>query len=147
MANRRRRAGTQSRQSSAPTSTASTQSSSPTPQLAPPDTGPAPCARRAAHRRAIHGATREANSHSESGEEIDLSGIGPDSGDEEVASVPSSDRAEPAADSLEPSPAQSVGSVQVTAARTDPRRANNVWHFFVRGSEKENRDHICRKCK
>ena len=140
MANRRRRAGTQSRQSPAPT-VESTQSSSPAPQLALPNTGPAPRTRRTATRRAARGATREATPRS-SGEEIDLDGIGPDSGDE-AASL--SDRAEPAANSLEPSPAQSV--VQLVTARADPRRANDVWHFFERGSEKENKYHLCHKCK
>ena len=134
MANRRRRAGTQSRQSPAPTVDSLTQSGSPAPTQAPLNTQPATRTRRAANRCPARGATREG---SPSGEEIDLSGIGPDSDTGEIASVPSSDRIEPAADSLEPSPAQSIGSVQVGTSnlKADSRRAYDVQHFFKRDSE------------
>lgn len=127
MANRRRRAGTQSRQSPAPTVDSSTQSGSPALTQAPSGSQPAPRTRRAANRRPA----REA---SPSGEEIDLDGIGPDSDTEEIASVPSSDTA---VGSLEPSPAQSIGSVQAGTSnlKMDSRRAYDVQHFFKRNSE------------
>lgn len=121
---------------------ASTWTSSPALQAPSNTTRPAPRTRRAANQCAAHGATREVSSCS-SGEEIDLDGIRPDSGDEEV---PPSDRAEPAPGSLEPSPAPSVGSGQVGTLKTDLCAAKDVWHFFKHGYEKENTEHQCLTC-
>jgi hypothetical protein len=127
MAHRRRRTNTSSR-----------------PAPAPPS-GPAPRAQKAADQRATRGVACEPGSPS--CEEFDLDAIGPDSDDED-ASVPPSDRIELVAGSLGPSPAPSVGSAQVSSSkksRVSP--ADDVWYFFERGSQKEDRKHVCRKCK
>lgn len=105
---------------------------------------PAPHAWNTANQRRVQGPTGSPSS----GEEIDLDGIRPDMDDEveDLASAPSSERVEPTATgSLGPSPAPSVQHTAST--KKSCFTADDIWHFFSRGSQKENVNHVCLQCK
>ena len=101
----------------------------------------------AAHQCAAHGATGS-TAPSQSGEEIDLNAIGPDSSVEENAQTGAIPLPAEPARSLRPSPAQSLRSAQPSVSKNsnNPGRAEDVWFFFTRGNAKENKFHICTKC-
>ena len=87
----------------------------------------------AAHQHAAHSATG-LTAPSQSGEEIDLNAIGPDSSVEENAqtgAIPLP--AEPVC-SLRPSPAQSLCSAQPSISKNsnNPGRAEDIWFFFYK---------------
>lgn len=130
------------RRRTADTPAESTRSNLPVPQAPHIATRPPPRARNAANQHAARGATGA--TAPSSGDEFNLDAIGPDSSDEENVRVPVL-AAEPAAGSLRPSPAQSVGSAQPSLSKISST-ADDVWYFFDKGSSKDNRPHVCKKC-